>query len=74
MPGVSDGDLLVRIGRGDEQALAALYDRLSPLAYGLALRIAGDRCDAALRLLCKGGRLWGRSGTGQPLTLVVQFL
>ncbi len=34
--------LLARIAQREERALADLYDRLSPLAYGLALRIAGD--------------------------------
>jgi RNA polymerase sigma-70 factor (ECF subfamily) len=40
-PNVEAG-LLERIAQREERALADLYDRLSPLAYGLALRIAGD--------------------------------
>lgn len=41
MPDVDD-DLLAAIARGDEQALAALYDRFGGVAYGVAFRILRD--------------------------------
>ncbi len=39
---VDDASLLQSVQSGDQDALAALYDRYSGIAYGLALRIAGD--------------------------------
>jgi RNA polymerase sigma-70 factor (ECF subfamily) len=37
---------IARIARGDETALAALYDESSPLIYGIILRIVGNPADA----------------------------
>src|SRR4051794_15413440 len=37
-----DTDLARRIAAGDELALAEVYDRFSPLVYGLARRVIGD--------------------------------
>jgi RNA polymerase sigma-70 factor (ECF subfamily) len=34
--------LLVRVGRGDEEAFAALYDTLGPSVFGLARRVIRD--------------------------------
>lgn len=39
-------ELRARLGAGDELALAEAYDQFSPMAYGLAVRVTGDRSAA----------------------------
>jgi len=43
---VSDNDLLHAVSRGDETALAAIYDRYRLILFGLILRILHDRQEA----------------------------
>jgi RNA polymerase sigma-70 factor, ECF subfamily len=38
----SNDDLLVRVGRGDREAFAMLYDQIAPVVYGLARRVVRD--------------------------------
>lgn len=38
-----DDELLALVARGDEPALATLYDRYSGLVYTIAMRVTGDR-------------------------------
>ena len=42
----SDSDLLRAVARGDESALAAVYDRYRLILFGLVLRILHDREEA----------------------------
>jgi RNA polymerase sigma-70 factor (ECF subfamily) len=42
----ADRDLLVRAADGDQQAIAALYDRYGGVLYAVAYRVARQRADA----------------------------
>lgn len=41
-----DATLLARVRRGDEQAIASLYDRYSKIVYSVALRVLRDPASA----------------------------
>jgi RNA polymerase sigma-70 factor, ECF subfamily len=58
--------LLGQIARKNEGALAELYDRTSPLVYGLALRMVRERCAAEEITQDVYMHVWRRADTFDP--------
>jgi len=61
-----DRALLERVQQGDEQALAALYDRYTPLLYGVALRILRRTADAEDAVQDAWLQVWKRAASYDP--------
>ncbi|HYY13226.1 MAG TPA: sigma-70 family RNA polymerase sigma factor [Chthoniobacterales bacterium] len=60
---VADHEMIVRIGRGDQGAFSALYDRLSGPLYSLAVKMLGDPAEAQDALQDVFVQIWARAGT-----------
>lgn len=60
---LEDLALLRQVQTGDEQALAEMYDRFSPLLYAVALRILRSAADAEDVLQDVWMQVWKRSAT-----------
>lgn len=58
-----EASLLARVAAGDEEAFAALYDRVSPIIYGMALRILFDPRDAEEAMMDALLHVWRRAET-----------
>ena len=65
-PAASDDIVLAAIARGDEAAVAALYDRYGGLAYALAYRILQDRGAAEDVVQDVYLGVWRRAGSYRP--------
>ena len=63
---IADREMIARIGRGDQSAFDALYDRLSGPLYSLALRMLGDAADAQEALQDVFLQIWSRARTYDP--------
>jgi len=63
----SEPELLARAGRGDADALEALYRRHAPRAMGVALRVLRERSDAEEVLQETFMEVWKRAREYTPL-------
>jgi RNA polymerase sigma-70 factor (ECF subfamily) len=61
-----DQEMIARIGRGDQNAFSALYDRLSGPLYSLAAKMLGDATEAQDTLQDVFFQIWSRAGTYDP--------
>jgi RNA polymerase sigma-70 factor, ECF subfamily len=71
-----DAELIHAVARGDERALASLYDHYSPILFGLLLRILKDRPEAEDVLQEVFLQVWQRASSfdaerGRPFTWLV---
>lgn len=62
----SEAELLARAGRGDADALEALYHRHGPRAMGVALRVLRERADAEEALQETFIEVWRRAREYSP--------
>jgi DNA-directed RNA polymerase specialized sigma24 family protein len=61
-----DQEMIARIGRRDQSAFSALYDRLSGPLYSLAMKMLGDPAEAHDVLQDVFLQIWSRAGTYDP--------
>jgi RNA polymerase sigma-70 factor, ECF subfamily len=61
-----DQEMIARIGRRDQSAFSALYDRLSGPLYSLAMKMLGDPAEAQEALQDVFLQIWSRAGTYNP--------
>jgi RNA polymerase sigma-70 factor (ECF subfamily) len=61
-----DREMIAQIGRRDQGAFSALYDRLSGPLYSLAFKMLGDASDAQDALQEVFVQIWSRASTYDP--------
>jgi RNA polymerase sigma-70 factor, ECF subfamily len=72
-------ELIQRIANGDQAAFAALYDRLSPILYSMALRMMNDAIEAEDVLQDGFVYIWQRANTfdasrGSPFSWAITIV